>query len=123
MLIWTGRLSDGRTLTIQDGRASSGSLSGSLPGYPVRITVYPAELGGDGLTLVSGEERHRAQTTIEEPGPQNSWNPTTFRYDPAAASSLVLNEAPTEANGWNRVSLRAVGGTVSVVAIRWERIQ
>lgn len=123
MLIWTGLLSDGRTLSIQDGRASSGSLSGVLPGTPVRITAYPAELGGDGLMLVSGEERHRAQAVVEEPGPQNSWNRTTFRYDPAAASSLVLVEAPTDANGWNRLTLRANGGTVSVVAIRWERIQ
>jgi len=121
MLIWTGLLADGRALEIEGSRASAGSLSGSLPGGPVRVTVYPAELGASGLTLLSSESRHAGETVVEEPGPQNSWNRTTYRYDPAAAASLEVVEAPSARRGWTGISMRARGRTLSVIVIRWQR--
>ncbi len=122
-LIWTGLLPPGGVLTITGNRPSAGSLSGELPGAPVRVTAYPAELTGNGLVIHSGEARYSQQLVIEEPGPQNSWTRTSFRYDPGQADDVEIVETPGPSNNWLRLSLRATRRPLSVIAVRWERIQ
>jgi hypothetical protein len=56
-LVWRGELPRDRVLTIQDGKyASIGTLSGELPGVPVRIDIEPRRLA-----------------VVTPPSPENGW--------------------------------------------------
>jgi len=58
LVLWSGTLDAGQTLTISGSQASTGSiLSGGLPGVPVVLNVTPLELVG----------------IQEAPGPTNGW--------------------------------------------------
>lgn len=58
LVLWSGTLEAGQTLTISGSQASTGSvLSGGLPGVPVVLNVTPLELVG----------------IQEPPGPTNGW--------------------------------------------------
>jgi hypothetical protein len=58
LILWSGALEGGQTLTINGSQASTGSvLSGKLPGIPVVLNVTPLELVG----------------IQEAPGPSNGW--------------------------------------------------
>jgi hypothetical protein len=61
-LIWTGRLRKGETLTIENDRASSGTLDGKLPGIPVTL-----ELDEEDFEL------------LEAPSPANRWKRLRIR--------------------------------------------
>ena len=113
-LIWTGLLREGDTLTIDGGRASTGSLTGRLPGTPVRVSVFPGEFTAAGLTVYSAEERL--------PGAAGGPAGVTFRTDPEKAAAVSLVEAPSEANRWNRIRVRAAG-TVPVIVVVWQRAE
>ena len=53
-MVWRGELPKDAVLIIQDGRyASTGTVTGSLPGVPVKIDLEPKE----GLTVVSAPAR------------------------------------------------------------------
>jgi hypothetical protein len=119
-LIWTGYLPATGTLTIDRGLASVGSLTGSLPGRPVRIQAYPAELSSAGMTVYHSGA---SEIAVEAPGPRNGWTQTQFLRDPRRASNLDLIEAPSSANGWVRLRLRAGAQPVSVVIIDWSGIE
>ena len=119
-LTWTGFLPEGQALTIQDGDATIGSVSGRLPGVPVRVTVYPGELTEAGLSVFSSQNQH-AGTVTEPPGVQNSWIATTYRYDPSRAQAAAVVEPPAERNNWSRIVIRAAGQPLSVVVIDWRR--
>jgi len=118
-LIWTGALGPGRALSISGRQASAGSLTGQLPGVPVRVRVYPAELSRAGLTVYTTNPKHAGAEQAEPPGPENSWTRTTYRYAPERAQSLQLVEAPSPANGWQGMTLRA-NTAVTAIVVDWE---
>jgi hypothetical protein len=58
LILWSGMLESGQTLTISGSQASTGSiLRGGLPGVPIVLSVTPLELIG----------------IQEAPGPTNGW--------------------------------------------------
>ncbi len=118
-ILWTGYLPAGQTLTFDGGRPSTGSVSGRFPGVPVRVSVYPGELTGGGLTVYSDQPNQAGVT--EAPGPQNSWNQTTFRYSAEQAAALSVTERPAAGNGWDRLVVSSSGRPLSVVVISWQR--
>jgi hypothetical protein len=61
-VVWSGHLDKNATITIQGSSASSGTLEGELPGVPVMIQVYPANIA-----------------VAEFPGPQNGWKEVVLR--------------------------------------------
>jgi len=119
-LIWSGLLEPGDTLRIESGKPSTGSLIGAFPGNPIRVRTYPAEMASNGLTVLSGETRFNDQIVIEEAGPRTQGQRVIYRYDPGAARSISVAEAPAAANGWNRIVVRAGDQPLSVIFIRWE---
>lgn len=121
-LIWTGFLPRNGLLTIEKGRASSGYLTGDLPGVPCRVGASPAEFTAGGLTVYSANPRFERTPRSEPPGPQNGWNRTVFRYDLRMARELVVIEAPGAQNGWNRVVLRGGERPLAVLILEWEVI-
>lgn len=118
-LLWTGSLGPGRILTIQGRQASIGSLSGQLPGRPVRVTVYPAELTSKGLVVYTSEPKHSGAGVTEASGPANAWTRTTYRYAPEKVALIQVVQAPGEANGWRAIWLRS-GAPLSALVIDWE---
>lgn len=121
-VIWSGYLPATGTLTIDRGSVSIGSLTGALPGRPVRIRAYPAELSSAGMTVYHGDDAEARDNAVEAPGPRNAWTRTQFVRDPSRASNLSVVEAPSPANGWAMVRLRCGLHPVSVVIIEWYAI-
>lgn len=121
-LIWTGALGPGRVLTISGRQASLGSFTGQLPGVPVRIQVFPAELSSAGLVIYTANPKHGGAGVAEPPGPGNSWTRTLYRYAPERADSLQLLQAPGAANGWVGLTLRANANTTAIV-VDWETLR
>jgi hypothetical protein len=117
-LIWTGKLPKNGKLMIQGRTTSSGSLNGELPGRPVHVTVYPADLSSDGLVLYSSNLKY-AKTAVEPPGQQNGWNRTLYTWDPHHSQALSVNEAPNARNDWNRIVLQSRNSAFSVIVIDW----
>lgn len=54
-IIWTGNLAPGGDLIIDGGTASTGSLTGALPGVPVSVEVHPP----DGLSVTASSDGRR----------------------------------------------------------------
>ncbi len=118
-LIWTGYLPPTASLTIESGRASTGSLNGALPRKAVRVSAYPAELSSTGMTVFSNDSTLPREGAVEPPGPRNAWTRTQFVHDPARAANLSLVEAPAPENNWAKLQLRAGRQPISVVIIEW----
>jgi proteasome lid subunit RPN8/RPN11 len=121
-LFWTGVLGPGGVLTIQGRQASAGTLSGQLPGVPVRIAVYPAELSSAGLIVYTGNPKHGGAGLTEAPGPANAWTRTTYRYAPEKAALVQVAQAPGEANGWRVIWIRS-SAPVTALVIDWELVR
>ncbi len=119
-LIWTGRLVRGGTVQIFGDRASSGHVTGALPGEPIRVRIFPAEMTQDGLRLFTSDPK--AVGVPEAPGAQNGWNPTVYVLNPRQADDVRVVEAPGQQNGWKRISLRADRADHAIIVLRWERI-
>ncbi len=117
--IWTGFLPAGGTVTIEGRRASSGSVNGSLPGVPVRITVYPAEFSTAGLSVFSALPRHQAGAVTEARNAQNGWMNTRYVYDPGRARDAQISAGPSEAGGFKQMQIRGGERAVSVVVVEW----
>jgi hypothetical protein len=116
-IIWVGRLERGARLSIDGSRASSGVLTGELPGVPVIISAQPAELGSGGLRVYASNP---AGARIQEAaGPQNGWNRTTYDWNPRRFSDVLVTEVPSPQNGWKGVGVRGNGPPVSVIVIDW----
>lgn len=120
-VIWVGRLERGQALAILGQRASSGVLTGELPGVPVRISAYPAELGGGQLRIFASNPGVKG--TREAAGPQNGWNPTTYSWDERRLADVLVTQAPSPENAWRGMSLRGNGQPVSVIVIDWKAAQ
>jgi hypothetical protein len=53
-MVWRGQLAKDQVLTISDGRyASTGTITGNLPGVPIKIDIEPKE----GVTVVTAPAR------------------------------------------------------------------
>ena len=119
-IIWAGKLARRGTIQIQGNHASQGHLTGGLPGAPVRIQVFPAEMTQEGLRLFTAEPKLIGAP--EAPGAQNGWNRTAYILNSRQAGDISIVEAPGQQNSWNRLVLRAERGEYSVVVLRWERL-
>lgn len=121
-LIWTGRLEKRGILTIDGKRASTGALNGELPGVPVRITVFPADLTAEGITLYSSNPKY-AKGTVEPASPLNGWNKTSVKWEPAIANSLTMLEVPTTQNDWKRLVIQSDSPKVSMIILEWSAVR
>jgi hypothetical protein len=116
-VIWTGSMGHRGVVEIQGAHASIGSLSGGLPGVPVNLRISPADLSSRGmLVYTSDASRNQRQ---EPASAANGWNPTLFRWEPERARELVILEAPTAANGFQRLVLRNDARTCELIVIEW----
>lgn len=118
-LLWTGLLQPRAELVIQGNSASTGTVTGRLPGVPVSVQVYPARLEPEGLVALTSDQRYARQPVVEPPGPENAWNRTTYRWDPDGSRMVELLEAPGPANNWQRLRLRATDRPVTLLLIHW----
>lgn len=119
-LIWTGRLRKNEAVIIDGTHTSTGSVTGVLPGKPVRITVWPGDLTDDGIVWYTSDAQ-RASRVLESPGPQNGWNKTLYRLSPPRASEIVVVEAPAQQNAWQRLVLRSKSNKPSLILVQWTR--
>jgi hypothetical protein len=110
LLIWTGRASRGDLLTITGNHASTGTLSGALPGGPVRIRIYPAVRTSTGITAFSSNAGHASVPV--------SRGAAVFTFDPRHATDLTLFEAPARENDWKRIVIR-VNTDIAACIIDW----
>jgi proteasome lid subunit RPN8/RPN11 len=119
-IIWTGKLTRGGTIQILGDRASQGHITGSLPGAPIRVRVFPSELTPEGLRIFIADPR--SASAPEAPGTQNGWNRTIYVLNPRKAGEIGIVEGPGQQNAWNRLTLRAERGDHSIIVLRWERV-
>ena len=119
-VIWTGHVRKNDFVIFENGKASIGSLSGALPGVPVRVTVSPGDLTKDGMTVYTSRLRG-SNGPAEAPGPQNGWNKTVYSWDPGRTADFEVTEAPNPKNGWKRLVLRAKNPHDSIVMVEWSR--
>jgi proteasome lid subunit RPN8/RPN11 len=119
-IIWAGRLTRRGTIQILGNHASQGHLTGALPGAPVRVVVFPAELTQDGLRIYTADPKLVGPS--EAPGSQNGWNRTQYVLNARQAGDIRVVEAPGTQNSWNKLVLRAERGDYSIVVLRWERL-
>ncbi len=122
-LIWIGSLAANTTLTIEGRKASAGNVNAQLPGAPVRIGAYPAEMSSGGFTVFSTAPKYARGNVVEAPGAANGWNRTAFRPDARRAADIVVVEAPSAANNWSRVVLRSGPRAVNAIMLEWELAQ
>jgi hypothetical protein len=116
-LIWTGELGRRGVVEIEGTHASIGSLSGSLSGVPALFRVWPAEFTRDGLAVYTGDSAARGHT--EPPSQSNGWNPVNFQFDPVRARELVVLEAPSRVNDFNRLVLRNDARACPIIVVDW----
>jgi proteasome lid subunit RPN8/RPN11 len=122
-IIWTGYLAAGATVTINGRSASTGSVNGSLPGVPVRISAQPGQFSQGGLSVFSGNQQYAEKEVVEPRSAQNGWMATRYQYDPARAAGIQVAASPSAASGNRQLQLRASGQAVSVVLIDWEVVR
>jgi hypothetical protein len=121
-IIWIGSLPKNSTLTIEGRRATAGSVNSQLPGVPVRIGAYPAEMTGGGFVVYSSSPKH-ARAAVEPPSALNGWNRTQFRGNARRAGDVVVVEPPGPQNNWHRVVVRTGGNAVTAIIFEWEVAQ
>jgi hypothetical protein len=120
-IIWTGRLPNTGVLSINGNRASTGALTGEIPGRPIRVNVYPAELTKDGLKVYSSNPKYPAGHS-EPPAARNGWNKTSYVRDTRLAEAVKIVEPPRAENNWNRLVLRDEGVKLTILLIEWETL-
>ena len=118
-LIWTGRLPKNATLVIDGTHASTGSVSGELPGKPVRFSVWPGDLTNEGIVLYTASRQ--GSGAVESPGPQNGWNKTVYMPSKHHAADIAVEGIPAPNNSWKRLVLRSKSPT-SVILVEWTLI-
>ena len=117
-LIWTGHLQKNQTLTIDGPNASTGSITGELPGKPIQLKILPGDLADDGIVMYTANAQS-ASAVYESPGPQNGWNKTLYALNPRRATEILLVEPPGPQNGWKRLVLRSKSQKASVILLEW----
>ena len=119
-LIWTGDLRKNASLVLTGAGASQGVLNGTLPGVPVKVNVYPAELVDRGITIYSHDQRRSG--TSELPSARNGWNAVVYKWDPKRAADVSVVEQPSSTNNWRQVVLRNGNRNLSVLVVDWQRV-
>jgi hypothetical protein len=117
-LIWTGQLPKNGTVTITGKKASTGALTGELPGKSVRIAVYPGDLSAGGIVIFTPHTQY-AKPLAENPSAQTGWNKATYTWNPQRSGDVMVEEAPGAQNAWNRIVLRSKTGRFSVIVVDW----
>jgi hypothetical protein len=117
-LIWTGELPRDGQLVIDGRKPSRGFVNGELPGVPVRIGAYPAELASDGIRVLTGNPAF-TQPKVEAPAAGNAWNRTQYVYDPKAYRDVIVEQMPSGGD-LKKLTLRAGGKKLSVIVIEWQ---
>ena len=117
-LIWTGKLRKNETLIISGTKASTGSLTGELPGKPLRFTIWPGDLTDRGILLYASSMSGAGSVT-ESPGPQNGWNKTVYQLNPRRAADIAVVEPPCPGNDWKRLVLRSRRSGLSIIVAEW----
>ncbi|MGA3236764.1 MAG: hypothetical protein ABSG03_10705 [Bryobacteraceae bacterium] len=116
-LIWTGELGRHGVVEIEGTHATIGSLSGSLSGVPAVFRVWPAEFTRDGLAVYTGNTAERGR---KEPASKSTgWNSVNFQFDPVRTAELVVLEAPSRVNDFNRIVLRNDARACPIIVIDW----
>jgi hypothetical protein len=118
-LIWTGALRKNAVLSITPSGASSGVLSGSLPGFPVKVSLQPAELVEGGIAVYSKDPE--PSDAEQPPSAWNGWKVVVYDWDPKRIAELNMVEPPGPANNWKRLVLRNGSRNVSVFVVNWQR--
>ena len=77
-LVWQGELAADQVLIIEEGHASQGSLTGQLPGTPVKVEVEPA-----GVRVITA------------PGPKNGWKLLVLHSGDEKRTRVVIRWAVT----------------------------
>lgn len=117
-LIWIGRVQKNEVVAISGKNASSGTLIGELPAKPVKFSVSPGDLSGDGIVLYTSNLQY-ANSVVEPPGQQNGWNRTVYTWNPRYANDVSIQETPGPQNNWSRIALRIKSPKISVIVIDW----
>lgn len=117
--IWTGYLAPGTTVTLDGRRASAGSVTGGLPGVPVRLVVYPGELASGGLTVFTSASKHQGSGAAEPRSAQNGWLNTRYVYEPSRARDVQVVAGPNAAGAYKQMQIRGGDRPVSVVMVEW----
>jgi hypothetical protein len=117
-VIWTGYLRRGDSVTIEGRRATEGTLNGTLPRAPLRVTIYPGDLSGGGLRVYRS---YASRNSFEPKSAANGWQATRFVYDAERAGGVLVAQTPSGGNGYKLI-FRCIGKPVSVVLIEW-RVQ
>lgn len=118
-LIWTGELSKNSLLALSQSGASIGFLKGRLPGFPIKVSVQPAELVSGGMAIFSNDQSKSGAT--ETPSARNGWNVVVYRWDPKRNSDLSVIERPGPSNNWQHLVLRTGSRGLSVLVVDWQR--
>ena len=118
-LIWTGSLHKNAVLSITPAGASSGVLSGSLPGLPVKVSLQPAELVDGGIAVYSRDPE--PSDAEQPPGAWNGWKVVVYDWDPKRIAEVNVLEPPGPANNWKRLVVRNGNHNVSVFVVNWQR--
>jgi hypothetical protein len=118
-LVWTGSLHKNAVLSITPAGASSGILSGSLPGVPVKVSLQPAELVDGGIAVYSKDPERSGAT--QPSSAWNGWKVVVYDWDPKRIAEVRVLEPPSPANNWKRLVLRNENRNVSVFVVNWQR--
>lgn len=117
-IIWVGDLPRNGSLTIEGLQASTGVVNIGLPGVPVRISAFPAELTNAVLKVFTANPAFSDGRTFP-PSSANGWMKTIYLYSTKSARELALERAP-DANGPQRIVLRAGEHRLGAIMIEWQ---
>lgn len=117
-IIWTGELPRDGQLVIDGRKPSRGFVNGELPGVPVRLGAYPAELADGGIRVLTGNPSF-TQPKVESASAANAWNRTQYVYDPKGYRDLIVEQMPAGSD-LKKLTLRAGGRKLSVIVIEWQ---
>ena len=118
-LIWTGDLARNALLTLSGAGASLGWVNGKLPGFPVNVSVHPAELVAGGIEIYTRDPKRAS--SAEPPSAQNGWSTVVYKYDPKRTTDIRVVEVPSASNSWSQVVLQNGRHNVSVIVLDWQR--
>jgi hypothetical protein len=117
-LIWRGRFPRNGTIEIVLDRSSNGFLEGSLPGYPVDVSVYPGSFKAGLITLYTADMKY-ARKVLEAPDVLNGRNKILYTWEPLYARDVMVVEAPGTQNNWKKLVLRSRAAKPSIIVAEW----
>ena len=93
-------------------------MNGGLPGTPVKVSVFPAELIDGGMVIYTSNAQ---VPKAELPGALNGWNTVLYKYDTKRAADLQLVQPPAASNDWKQLVVRNGNRPLSVIVLDWSR--